>query len=367
MARTKYMAAAERLAKRIRNGDYQIGGLPPERDLATDLDVSHMTARKAIQQLVNDGLLSRLPNGRLEIQNGTDGGAPPAVRCRFALLAPAWSSAETDEWSIALAQLAPSLHFSFRVVFYAHVDDPAILNTVKSFDGTFLLAADLSTAEIRRLQETGAPFFAINTDWSPHGVPSLRLSPPGMVQRLLDHLAGLGHRRIDCLNVQPSTVSIPERIAQWKVWLAAHGLEGNLFDEPVRSYQDTMPAAYRLVRRLLQDGDLEGCHALLCMTEPAARGALRALVDHGIQPGKDLALCTADFDAHCEYTVPSLTSMEWQDPRPYLATCIRWVQGKSRKWTGPLLLQPADIKVVVRQSTVPDVDKTRPPARMRGG
>lgn len=48
------------------------------------------------------------------------------------------------------------------------------------------------------------------------------------------------------------------------------------------------------------------------------------------------------------------------DRTPYTALCLDWMLGPSdRAWPGPLLLQPEDGKVVVRQSTVPDAKKSR--------
>ena len=39
---------------------------------------------------------------------------------------------------------------------------------------------------------------------------------------------------------------------------------------------------------------------------------------------------------------------------PYLATCLDWALGRTDAWYGPLLLQPTDLKVVARESTLPD-------------
>src|SRR5213079_1087356 len=55
-----YMQVARKLTQEVRDGRYQVGqALPSERMLSEQLDVSRVTARKAIDQLVDQGLVVR--------------------------------------------------------------------------------------------------------------------------------------------------------------------------------------------------------------------------------------------------------------------------------------------------------------------
>ena len=63
----KYLDVANRLSHRILAGDYHFQPVPAERELALEVGVSHLTARKAIQKLLNEGLLCRMENGRLAV------------------------------------------------------------------------------------------------------------------------------------------------------------------------------------------------------------------------------------------------------------------------------------------------------------
>ncbi|HBC85831.1 MAG TPA: hypothetical protein DCZ94_02635 [Lentisphaeria bacterium] len=360
MRRSKYIAVAERLSKRIRNGDYHIHGIPAERELALDVGVSHMTARKALRKLLDDGLLYRLPNGRLDIC--ANGHSDRIIQTQIALLAPAFESGETSAWNIALFQLSGTYNFSSRLVYYTHSDDPIIKNTVESFDCTFILPPDPSESLVLELKKTGNPFFIVNSDWTRLGIPSIMLFPPVFIRKLLDHLASLGHKRIDCMNVQPGMTVIPDRIGQWKNWLGKNGLKGKLFDDPVRTFTDPLSGAYDFVDRLIKEGKFDS-KALFCTTAPTAFGAMSAMIDHGIRPGTDVAVCTSDSGGFCEYYKPSLTSMEAIDPSPYLEICLKWLHARKRRWTGSLLIQPENIDVVVRQSTVPVIDKLKYPQR----
>ncbi len=359
---SKYMLVAERLSRRIKSGDYHLHGLPAERRLATQVGVSYMTARKAVQVLLDDGLLCRLPNGRLVVRGHSEDG--PSQK-QVALLAPAWESNEANHWDINLTQLRKQLDFSSRIVHYGHWDDPVIADTIRQFDATLFLAPDQTpadfTAELVKLDQ---PLVILNRDWSGFGLHSLRMFPPRMIQKLLDHLAALGHSRIDCFNVQPCGQVIDEWIGHWQLWGAKHQIPGELINEPVKPFTDTLVAAYSVISQRIRQGKLN-CTAMLCLTETAAIGATRALLDHGIRPGHDIALCTTG-SLRCEYLSPSLTTLEQPDPKPYLAACLEQaLKPQPGGWQAPMLIEPQDLKVVVRESTVPDVAKSQTPLRAK--
>lgn len=355
--RSKYIVTSDRLAHRIKNGDYHLNGIPSERQIALDVGVSYMTARKAIEKLIHEKLLIRLPNGRLDIQT-LENGKPKHIQSQVALLIPSWNSSETNNWHIALSRLAPELNFSLRLVYYLHADDPVIKNTLSRFDLTFFIPHDpMPEAIIQDLKENGNPLVIICNDWSQYGIPSIQNYTPVFTQKMLDHLDSLGHKKIDCLNVQPGEKIISERISQWRIWIDAHNYSGDLHNYPVQNYSVPLQKAYLVIDSLIKEKKLK-CDALLCITEAAAIGAMKAMVDNGICPGVDIGLCLADSGFQAEFLIPGVTSLSRADPLPFLKTCIKCFQNSKRQWEGQLLLQPTNLKVIPRQSTVPDIKNT---------
>lgn len=359
--RGKYVAVAERLSRRISNGDYHVHGVPAERELASQVGVSYTTIRKAIQRLIDAGLLYRQANGRLAVKSAGEQGT---AQKQVALLAPAWESNEVNAWNIALAHLRSQFNFSSRVVHYVHWDDPIILNTIQQFDATFMLPQDAPPEFMEGLKRTAKRPIILNRDWSGDGFRSLRLLPPHFIHKLLDHLATLGHRRIDCLNVQHAGPVIRDWIGQWQLWLSTHRMDGELISEPGKPFTDTLVAAYNTIAQRLRDGNLR-TSAIFCLTDAMAIGATRAMLDAGIRPGHDIAVVTVG-STRCEYASPSITSLEETDPKPYLAACLEWAfAGEEDGWRGPMLVQPPEREVVVRESTVPGIDKTQTPLRVQ--
>ncbi len=346
----KYDHLSNQLRERIMHGDYALRGLPAERQLATDHGVSYMTVRKALQQLIDNGILVRGTNGRVEVDRST---SKPGTLPPVALLSPAFNSAGFERWRSALDQCMAAFPARLRHILYTHWDDPVILESLENFSGVFLLSGseEIPEALAARLQAASGPLVLLDEDLSRRGIPSIRQFGPGGVQDLLDHVETLGIGSLDCLNVQPFHSVIEDRIDQWRVWAASHQIPGTLINEPVESYTQPFTRGYDVMQRRLQS-HLPLPDALFCVTTPAAVGAMRALHEAGIRPGRDLAVCAVDGEGLAEFQVPSLTTLEAADVRPQITICLRWMLEGGGAWRGPLLLQPAPARVAVRESTV---------------
>lgn len=336
------------LERRIRGGDYLVAPLPTERDLAAELGVSYMTARKAVIALQHRGLLTRGPTGRLALA----GQAGSARLAQVAFLAPAYFSADVMRWARALDQVVSGGDCAVKGHFFAHWDDPALLDILERGDGAFLYPSSepLSPTLERRIREKAQRLVVIDQDWSSLGIPSLCLSPPRFVQSILDHLAARGHNRIACLSTQPHDAAITGRLAQYTMWTAVHGVPVDLIDEPVPPGQDPVIQARNAFARRLAAGKPEFT-ALFVTTGASAIGAMRACHEAGIKVGRELAICTLNDDGLGEMLVPSLTTQRSLDPAPFLRLGLDWILNRDRPWQGPLVLQPDACEITEREST----------------
>lgn len=336
------------LERRIRHGDYHGRDLPTERELAEEAGVSRMTARKAVQRLIDQGLLLRQPNGRV-VANRSE---PQQLRVVF--LVPSLSSQDVEAWRLGLEKAAGQIGASVRTTLYLHWDDPVILDALDSFDGVFIHPScePIPPRIMVRLREAGRAVAVLGRDLSAAGIPSIDLFPPVFIQRLLDHLAGLGHRSIDCFNIQTIDPVIEHRIEQWNLWRAVHRMGGRLLGEPIKPYDVPLAQAYEQAGRLLDEKQLSAT-AVLCTTAPAAIGAVRAMRDRGIVVGCDLSVCVVNDEGLGRYMSPSLTSVEMPDPMSYLSVCMEWMQRRGEGWIGPLLMQPTQPPLFIGESTGP--------------
>lgn len=344
--KSKFDEIAQAIGRCIQAGDYNGAGVPGERGLAVQFGVSHMTARKAVEKLVREGVLSRKTNGRLDI-----GRSQKKAARHLAFLAPAYYSSVLERMRAALERVAIRHQFSVRPVDFVHWDDPAIPEALHSFDGIFLASSAMPVPErVRELLTNRAakPVVSLEVDLSASGIPSFCFFPAQAVERMLEYLWSLGHRRIDCLNTQPEDEVIRARIACWRSWCEARGARGHLINEPVKPYGHAIRQAHEVTVRLLRR-KFEFSSAVI-VTTGAGFGAMRALLDHGVRVGKDVSICAINAGEVAQYSSPSLTSLEPPAFAPYFERAIEWIV-RGGQWRGPLCVEAVEAPLFKGEST----------------
>ena len=349
-AATKRSRIVDMLEERIRRGDYVANGLPTEPELAAEVGVSRTTARLAMLDLVRKGLMVRKPHGKLELNRAHQ---TLSNGLQVALLMPAFSSAVSENWRFAIERVAAGQNALARVVDFVHWDDPAIPRTLAGFDGVFLIPScePISQGVLEQFKRC-RHLVVLDEDLSREGIASVDLLPAMFIRRLGEHLYALGHRHVDCLNTQPASPGVVRRLEQWRLWQRLRKADGRVIDEPVESYTHPTPHAYAVMKRLLESGEFKAT-ALVCITGAAATGAMRALREHGLEVGKDVSVCAVEGEGLERYQYVSLTVLEPVDARPYLEVFFEWFAKRTEPWRGPKLVQPADLAVLVGESTGP--------------
>ncbi len=344
-----YRRIARLIRKRLLHGDYSIQAMPSERLLAREFGVNYMTVRRGLQLLMDEGLIERQPNGRIQVKSsGTarNGGA------RVALLVPMLMSSRVEEWRVAVESCVASRGISLRTVLYVHWDDPIVVDAVKGFDGVFIIPAaeDVSKEVLELLRDPAHRVVMLDQSFNSQGIPSVMQFPPVCVQIVLDHLASLGKTRIACFNTQPEHEPVLERIDQWRFWMAAHEFQGRLYSWPVKPGLLAAPHAYRYMTEILQKQELEA-DAIFCVTAAAAMGALRALADFHVNVGRDMPVAAVNGEGIAELLNPTLTSLKLPDIAPCLRYCLDWMISGGKPWVGPLLMTPTEIQLYVGKSS----------------
>ncbi len=347
---TQTRLAVEMIRKRVSHADHVAYGLPGERGLAVELGLSRQTVRRAINQLVDEGLLQRGPTGRLVVCHdfANDGEDP---RPLIAFLNPGGGSPETRLWREGVFGALAGRDVVVRSISYEHYSDPAISAALEGFDGVFFLprsADPIPLWLVSRLNSSRPKVVVIDQDETAAGLRSVIVFPFASGHKLLDHLRELGHRRIDCYNVQPMNPVITARIAIWREHLQRHGLNGELIDH---SPDSTLQVAYEGLDSLIREKRALGT-ALFCTTMVAAIGGMRALHEHGLRPGKAISVCAVNDEGFGPYLIPSLTCLRATPRAPHLRKAVKWLL-TGEGWTKPSLHQPKDSPLFIGESTGP--------------
>ena len=342
----KVNLATQMIQKRIAHADHALAGIPSERQLAEELGLSRTTVRTAVLQLLEQGTLTRQENGRLEVAQSADG----RTRKTIGFVVPAGGSPDFEQWRQGVDGVLEGHHVIVRHVSYAHWADAALQEALTGFDGMFFipsaekipawLAAKMKTSQCRVV--------VLDQDESAAGLPSVTLFPPAVESKLFDHLRALGHRRIDCVNVQAEDAVIVDRIEAWRQYIELHGLEGQLRSLAVHR---PIESGYQVIRDALREGRPVGS-AIFCTTGPAAIGAMRALHEAGLEIGRDVSVCAVNSEGVGRYLLRTLTALEAPPRALYLRRPAEWMLGEG-SWQGPLLTQPEDVPLFKGESTGP--------------
>ena len=346
--RQKFKDVMSVIERRIRQGDYVLTPIPGERKIAEETGVSHMTARKAVRVLIDQKVLIRRPNGSLDIHRGPQGETGLA---HFLLLYPAYASTYLTHLRQTVSDAAEAYGLSMRPVQYVHWDDPVVASAAANPAGLVFIssAVDVPPRLLDMLRSSKC--VSLDFDLSDRDVPSIRLFPDSHIIKVFDHLRQLGHQRIGCISTQHHNPEIDRRIRLWRDYLERHQMTGELLERPTRSFEDATPAAYKVVRELLEKGPLKST-AFVGTTFPAAVGAIRACWEHGLVVGKDLSICAINIESPARFMTPSVTGLDIPNLAKSLGQCFDWFTTDS-DWEGTKRLEPSRAEFVHGESTGP--------------
>ncbi len=343
------------LNDRIERGDYDLDGFPAERQLSQELYTSRMTLRKAIDLLIDDGMLSRLSNGRIEVGRRDSAGKK---RGQIALIAHTMEPGNDNqlffEWNQAIQAKLEGEHAVVRTELVRHFNEPVLHSLLARMDGVFLLPGDQTVdTDTQSIIAESERLVVLDQDWSSLGIPSIVRFPARFLRGLWDHLYDLGHRRILLFNTQPESAQIRSYLDEWNLWCRMHRVDGTLVNEPVQEFGQIIGDSFDLMTERVESGRMTET-AVCTTTNNAAIGVVRALWSRGIAVGRDVSVCTVHSPL-AKYVVPTLTSLRSTSLDPFLRACFDWFMsgGNIEEWSSSLLMEPAAFKLYVGESSGP--------------
>ena len=204
---------SELLKQRFEKAYYAMRGIPSERELSEELCVARMTARRALNKLVEEGVLNRKSTGRLEFNQQVS-----SENKQICFLMPSLNSNDIALWLQDLKDLGERMSVNIRPVYYSSWDDVVFHSAIESFDGVFFIPRSDSPPDWieKKLKSTPVRIVSLAYDMTALGFPSLNIFSNIFISQLLDHLNEQGYEKIDCFNVQEHNSSITKRLEQWE-------------------------------------------------------------------------------------------------------------------------------------------------------
>ncbi len=197
-------------------------------------------------------------------------------------------AAAADDYHVLVADSAES------------VDEERVLasTTRRRTDGVILCAPRLPQDELDRLVGGLRPVVLINR--AAGDVPSVRADYRSALTAELDHLHGLGHRRIVYLAGAPGSVANAARLAAIDAFMSAHP-DTKVDELPCGVDFEAGAAAAPAVRA-------SGATAALAFNDLVAMGLLSAAQESGCRIPADLSIVGFDDIPFARYTTPPLTT-----------------------------------------------------------
>ena len=278
--------------------------LPGERVLARELGFSYMTIRKAIDNLVGEGLLYKLP------ARGTYVADQQARKPRTrtigyfldSLIAGGLSSPYYSMIFNALEKRAARKAYS--LVYFTNTSESNLLPVLKKLDGVIVssfLRVENLIQEIRAI----VPVVAIDNSVADKTIPSVIVDNFSAQVESVDYLCGLGHRRLGFMTGLEDSEVGKNRYEGYKSGLMKHGIE--MDSSLVFRGNYTFGSGVSGIDYFLSLSDKPT--AIICANDSMALGAINKLRQEGIEVPDAMSVVGFDDIDIARQVTPTLTTV----------------------------------------------------------
>lgn len=329
------------------------------KDIARDLGVSVMTVSKVLRNHsdIGDETRKRVLQRIRELNYTPNAAARALVTGRsnvVGLIVP-------DLVHPFFSEIAKSLSATLRAKSYGLViassdDDPALERSeiehllARGVDALIVASVQNAGETFRRLADRGTPYILIDRNFADVRANFIGVEDELIGRMATEHLIARGCRRI--AHIAGSSVSSAAgRLKGYRDALAGHGLDAPAGYVVTRDHADALgdQTGYQAMQKLLRlrprpDG-------VFCINDPAAMGAMLAIVDAGLKIPADIAVIGCGDVHYGRFLRVPLTSISQNTAemgRKAGKLAISLIESSSRPRPRTILLEP---RLEPRQST----------------
>lgn len=170
-------------------------------------------------------------------------------------------------------------------------------------DGVFLNELEVDDPRVTLVQELGLPAVGINAS-SSFPLPAVRQDHSEGIERLVEHLVGLGHSRIALIGGPGRFLHSTERESSWRDALARHGIAPGTVIDGGFTYLGGANAAASLMQQQPRPT------AIVCANDLSAMGAIAEITHRGLTVPGDVSVAGYDGIQLGEFLRPALTTVQ---------------------------------------------------------
>lgn len=347
----KYLLVEEYIKKQIRKRKI-IDKLPGERILATELGFSYMTIRKAIENLVTDGILYKVPTKGTYVADQKKNKIKTRTIGYFLDSRIAGGLSSPYYALIFDALEKETARHGYSLIYFTDSSHSNLHKMLKKLDG--VIASSFARVEefIQEIKEL-VPVVVIDNSAADKTIPSVIIDNFSAEAETVDYLCTLGHERIGFMTgLEDSDVGM-NRYEGYRSGLTRHNI--GIDETLVYRGNYTFGSGSSGVEYFLS---LEQAPtAIICANDSMALGAMSKLHKKGLEVPGDISIVGFDDIDIADQVIPPLTTVSVpvkQIAKRAFTMLECLIEGKSLENRHVAL----DAHVVVRDSSAEVTKKT---------
>ena len=299
----KYLMVENHIKEQIKNKAL-VDRLPGERSLAKELGFSYMTIRKAIENLVQDEILYKVPTKGTYV-NKDKGKKKKTLTIGYFLDSSIKSGISSPYYSLILNAIEKeAAKNDYSVVYFSDTSVERLYKTLSKLDGVIATCFPRIEATILKIKEI-IPIVVIENSAADKTIPSVIIDNFHADLESVDYICNLGHARIGFMTGLEDSDIGKSRYAGYQ-----HGLNKN-----------SIPLDEDLVFRgnYSYEAGIEGAKyylalehrptAIICANDAMALGAMQKFKQEGFDTPGDISIIGFDDIDVASQIVPTLTTI----------------------------------------------------------
>ena len=299
----KYVLVEDYIKQQIKQRKI-VDKLPGERILARELGYSYMTIRKAIENLVSEGVLYKVPT------KGTFVADPNRQKSRtrsigYFLDSSIESGISSPYYSMIFNALEKeAARHDYTLVYFTENGDDKLKKILKKLDGVVASCFYRIEGVIQEIKER-VPVVVIDNSAADKTIPSVIIDNFSALVETVDYLCGLQHERIGFMTGLEDSDVGKNRFEGYRNGLSRHEID---FDDSLvfrgnYSFQSGINGANYFL-------ELESIPtAIVCANDSMALGAMYRLQQAGYKIPQDISVVGFDDISVASQITPSLTTV----------------------------------------------------------
>jgi len=299
----KYLQIKNKIKQNIKNGSIT-GKLPGERVLAKQLNVSYMTVRKAIMELVEEGILYKFTTKGTFVSHRK---MSPKIthNIGFFIDEKIREGISSPYYSLIFKALEKEITKNgYNLILFSDSDNLNPLNNKKKIDGAIICCFPRIENKIQEIKKL-LPIVLLDNTASDKSIPSVTIDNFNSCRECTKYLWSLGHKRIGFISgLMDSDVS-KDRFLGYKSALNDNGLEEDktLIFKGDYSYESGEKGAEYFLALPKPPT------AIICANDSMAIGAMKMIREKGLNIPEDISVIGFDDIEVASKVFPPLTTI----------------------------------------------------------